>query len=74
MRVAAYFRQTLPEERLDRGSSMVHYEGIDAAQNRFQKYDWRLQVVFIGWSISVAVLILGIRLMTTNAGLLSVGP
>ena len=53
---------------------MVHYEGVDAAQNRFQKYDWRLQVVFIGWSISVAVLILGIRLMTTNAGLLSVGP
>lgn len=53
---------------------MVHYEGIDAVQSRFQRYDWRLQVIFIGWSISVAVLIIGIHLMTTNAGLLSVWP
>ena len=53
---------------------MVHYEGIETVQTRFQKYDWRLQVVLIGWSISVAVLIIGIHLMTTNAGLLLVRP
>lgn len=53
---------------------MVHYEGIDTAQNRFQKYDWRLQVILIGWSISVAVIIIGIHLMTNNAGLLLVRP
>jgi hypothetical protein len=53
---------------------MVHYDGIEAVQSRFQRYDWRLQIIFIGWSISVAVLILGLHLMTTNAGLLTVRP
>jgi|GEM_PF-6850725 len=53
---------------------MVHYEGVDARPGRFHRFDWRLQMLFIGWSVSVALLMLGIHLLATNAGLLSIGP
>jgi len=53
---------------------MVHYEGVDAGPGRFQRFDWQLQLVFVGWSVGVALLMLGIHLLTTNASLLSIGP
>ncbi|MDP3703559.1 MAG: hypothetical protein Q8R78_04165 [Candidatus Omnitrophota bacterium] len=53
---------------------MLRYEELETVQSGFQKYDWRLQVVLIGWSISVGILILGIRLLTANASLLTIGP
>lgn len=52
----------------------MRYEELETVQSGFQKYDWRLQVLLIGWSISVGILILGIRLLTANASLLSIGP
>lgn len=53
---------------------MLRYEELETVQSGFQKYDWHLQMVLIGWSISVAILILGIRLLTANANLLSITP
>lgn len=50
---------------------MVRYEECEAVQTRFQRYDWRLQVIFVGWSVSVAVLIVGVKLLTMNAHVLS---
>jgi len=53
---------------------MVHLEGLETAPSRFQRYDRRLQAVLVAWSISVGILVLGVRLLTANASLLSVGP
>lgn len=53
---------------------MVRYEELDVAETSFQRLDWRLQVVFIGWSISVTVLVVGIKLLAMNAYVLSVAP
>jgi len=53
---------------------MVRYETVDDGPSRFQRFDWRLQAVLIGWTASVTLFMLAIHLLVTNARLLSIGP
>ncbi|MDQ7819551.1 MAG: hypothetical protein QN173_00165 [Armatimonadota bacterium] len=49
----------------------MRYEEFDVIQSRFNDLDRRLQVVLVGWVVSFAAFLVGLRLLTANATLLS---
>lgn len=52
----------------------MRYDDFEAVQIRFNELDRHLQVILLTWSVSVAVLVVGIRLLMANASALFVIP
>lgn len=50
----------------------MRYEEFEIVQARFNDLDRRLQLILVGWVVSIVAFMVGLRLLTTNAALLSV--
>ncbi|TMI99722.1 MAG: hypothetical protein E6H01_10780 [Bacillati bacterium ANGP1] len=50
----------------------MRYEEFEVMQTRFNDLDRRLQLILLGWVVSIAAFMIGLRLLTANAALLSV--
>ena len=50
----------------------MRYEEFEVMQTRFNDLDRRLQLILLGWVVSIAAFVVGLRLLTANAALLSV--
>ncbi len=50
----------------------MRYEEFEIVQARFNDLDRRLQLILVGWVVSVVAFMVGLHLLTTNAALLSV--
>jgi hypothetical protein len=48
------------------------HEEFEAIQFRFNELDRRLQLILLGWVVSIVAFMVGLHLLTTNAALLSV--
>jgi hypothetical protein len=57
------------KEREDR---TMRYDEFEMMQTRFNDLDRRLQLVLLGWVVSILAFMVGLRLLTANAALLSV--
>lgn len=49
----------------------MRYEEFEVIQSQFNDLDRRLQVVLVGWVVSFTAFLVGLRLLTANATLLS---
>src|SRR5437016_6186298 len=54
------------------GGTEMRYEEFEVMQTRFNDLDRRLQLILLGWVVSIAAFMVGLRLLTANAALLSV--
>ncbi len=50
----------------------MRYEEFEVMQTRFNDLDRRLQLILLGWVVSIVAFMVGLRLLTANAALLSV--
>ena len=50
----------------------MRYEEFEIIQARFNDLDRRLQLILLGWVVSIISFMVGLQLLTTNAALLSV--
>lgn len=50
----------------------MRYEEFEITQTRFNELDRRLQLILLGWVVSIVAFMIGLRLLTANAALLSV--
>ncbi len=50
----------------------MRYEEFEAIQCRFNELDRRLQLILLGWVVSITAFMVGLHLLTANAALLSV--
>ncbi len=49
----------------------MRYEEFEAVQTKFNDLDRRLQLILLGWVVSIMAFMVGLRLLTTNVSLLS---
>ncbi len=49
----------------------MRYEEFDVIQSRFNDLDRRLQLILVGWVVSMTAFLVGLRLLTANATMLS---
>jgi hypothetical protein len=52
----------------------MRYDEFEAVQVRFHELDRRLQMILLVWSVSVAALGTGIKLLMANAAALAIIP
>ncbi len=50
----------------------MRYEEFEVIQFKFNELDRKLQLILLGWVVSIAAFMLGVHLFTANAALLSV--
>lgn len=62
----------MPRAAARREEREMRYEEFEVTQTRFNDLDRRLQLILLGWVVSVAAFMVGLRLLTANAALLSV--
>lgn len=49
----------------------MRYEEFDVVQWEFNDLDRRMQMILVGWVVSFTAFLVGLRLLTANATLLS---
>jgi hypothetical protein len=50
----------------------MRYEEFEAIQFRFNELDRKLQLILLGWVVSLAAFMVGVHMLTANAALMSV--
>jgi hypothetical protein len=50
----------------------MRYDEFEAIQFKFNELDRRLQLILLGWVVSITAFIFGVHMLTANAGLLAV--
>lgn len=50
----------------------MRYDEFETIQIRFNHLDRRLQLILLGWVVSIAAFTVGVHMLTANAALLSV--
>ena len=50
----------------------MRHEEFEAIQFRFNELDRKLQLILLGWVVSIAAFMVGVHMLTANAALMSV--
>ena len=50
----------------------MRYEEFEAVQFRFNELDRKLELILLGWVVSIAAFMVGVHILTANAALMSV--
>ena len=50
----------------------MRYEEFETIQFKFNELDRKLQLILLGWVVSIAAFMVGVHMLTANASLMSV--